>query len=92
MKWSGGSRGGRAKISVFDFKDVKNIHRIGKPAKTRPTASPRICQAAVGKAVHLRERFAIAGHLAFLMFDVEVGRAHRDDQNEDCARRSAKNR
>ena len=41
VKCLGRSCGGSAKISVFDFSDVKNIHRIGKTAKTRPIASPK---------------------------------------------------
>jgi hypothetical protein len=64
VKWSGSSLGGSAKISVFDFSEVKNIHRMGKPAKTRPTASPRYV-ITVGATVLLNERFAIVVYLAF---------------------------
>ena len=38
---SGSSCGGSAKISVFDFSELKNIQSTGKAANTRPTASPR---------------------------------------------------
>ena len=41
MNTFGSSRGGSAKISVFDFSELKNIQSTGKPAKTRPTSSPR---------------------------------------------------
>ena len=55
----GRSRGGSAKISVFDFSEVKNIHTIGKQAKTRPTASPRWIRI-VGSTLLPGERVAIA--------------------------------
>ena len=64
MNSSGSSRGGSEKISVFDFRELKNIHRTGKPANTRPTASPR-WTSTVGIGDLLKERRAMAGHLAF---------------------------
>ena len=65
MNSSGRSRGGSAKISVFDFSELKNIQRTGKPANTRPTASPR-WTSTVGTEDLLKERRrAMAGYLAF---------------------------
>ena len=64
MNSSGSSLGGSAKISVFDFSELKNIHSIGKPANTRPAASPR-WTSTVGTGDLLKERLAMAGYLAF---------------------------
>ena len=65
MNSSGSSRGGSAKISVFDFSELKNIQSTGKPANTRPTASPRWTRIVGTRDLLKERRRAIAGYLAF---------------------------